>query len=71
MFKCKHRREHAYKDTYFESREPGEVSHWVEKNAMSTLMDLNGKMACGSLADVALNPSLEISSAAVPLKLVL
>ena len=45
---------HEYK--YFESREPDEVPHWDEKNSISTLMDLNEKMACGSgiLADVTL-----------------
>ena len=49
---------HEYK--YFESREPDEVPHWDEKDSISTLMDLNEKMACGSgiLADVTLNPNL-------------
>ena len=49
---------HEYK--YFESREPVEVPHWDEKDSISTLMDLNEKMACGSgiLADVTLNPNL-------------
>ena len=41
---------------YFESHEPGEVPHWDEKDAMSTLMDLNEKKAhlSGILADVTL-----------------
>ena len=49
---------HEYK--FFESREPGEVPHWVEKDCTSTLMDLHEKMACvsGILADVTLNPNL-------------
>ena len=46
--------------SYFESREPGEVPHWVKKDSTSTLMDLHEKMACvsGILADVTLNPNL-------------
>ena len=49
---------HEYK--CFESREPGEVPHWVKKDSISTLMDLHEKMACASgiLADVTLNPNL-------------
>ena len=49
---------HEYK--YFESREPGEVPHWVKKDSISTLMDLHEKLACASgiLADVTLNPNL-------------
>ena len=40
--------ENMHEHKYFESREPGEVPHWVEKDSISTLMDLNEKMACGS-----------------------
>ena len=49
---------HEYK--CFESREPGEVPHWVKKDSISTLMDLHEKLACASgiLADVTLNPNL-------------
>ena len=52
--------ENMHQHTYFESREPDEVPHWDEKDSISTLMDLNEKMACGSgiLADVTLNPNL-------------
>ena len=51
---------HQHKYFYFESREPDEVPHWVEKDSTSTLMDLHEKMACASgiLADVTLNPNL-------------
>ena len=50
----------THEHKYFESREPGEVTHWVEKDCTSTLMDLHDKMACASgiLADVTLNPNL-------------
>ena len=51
-------RSHEHKS--FESREPGEVPHWVKKDFTSTLMDLHEKVACvsGILADVTLNPNL-------------
>ena len=50
----------THEHKYFESREPDEVPHWVEKDSTSTLMDLHEKMACASgiLADVTLNPNL-------------
>ena len=52
--------ENTHEAKYFESREPGEVPHWVKKDSISTLIDLHEKMACGSgiLADVTLNPNL-------------
>ena len=50
----------THEHTFFESREPGEVPHWVKKDCTSTLMDLHEKIACvsGILADVTLNPNL-------------
>ena len=50
----------THEHKFFESREPGEVPHWVKKDSISTLMDLHEKMACvsGILADVTLNPNL-------------
>ena len=50
----------THEHKFFESREPGEVPHWVKKDCTSTLMDLHEKVACASgiLADVTLNPNL-------------
>ena len=50
----------THEHNFFESREPGEVPHWVKKDSISTLMDLHEKLACASgiLADVTLNPNL-------------
>ena len=36
--------EKTHQDKYFESLEPGRVPHWVEKDSIITLMDLNEKM---------------------------
>ena len=60
----------THEHKYFESREPGEVPHWVKKDSISTLIDLHEKMACGSgiLADVTLNPSLGIFIAGASLE---
>ena len=63
--------EKTHQDKYFESLEPGRVPHWVEKDTISTLMDLDEKIAysSGIVADVTLSPNLEISPASASLEL--
>ena len=46
--RCREVRRHIHQDKYFDSREPGRVPHWVEKDTISTFMDLDEKMTYSS-----------------------